>query len=285
MPSSSSPTPEKEVARIESVAQETKKEWMRYKKWYLIASVSAVAIDGVVGMFSGELELFFITVTIMLMGLNWMRIWHKMQRAFMQQFASRNGFQFEANGESKHRTGKLFAHKYVNDTTNVVRGSYLGHPFELFNYHYKVGEGKHATNYNATVLQYTFAGLVPQFSLTERMDGLSVIHRMALGQRVLELEGDLHKYFVVYVKELHEIEMLEVLTPEIMAFLIDHGCKLSFEFVGRNLFIYQDHVIGKREELEAFFGLTRLLVDRINHRIERLHDDVEAITAVSKKRS
>lgn len=283
MPSSTSSTPEKELALIESVAQETKKEWKKYTHWYLLGLIVAVVIDIVI-VSGGESGTPLTPIAIMLVGLNWVRIWRKMQRAFMQQFASRNGFQFEADGESKHRMGKLFAHKHVNDTTNVVRGSYLDHPFELFNYHYKVGDGKHATHYNATVLQYTFAGLVPQFSLTERGDGLSVIHRLALGQRVLELEGDFHKYFVVYVKELHEIEMLEVLTPEIMAFLIDHGCKLSFEFVGRNLFIYQDHVIGKREELEAFFGLTRLLVDRINHRIGRLHDDVEAITAVAKKK-
>lgn len=268
------------LAPVTNVRAEAKVQWLRHKYWYIVAITASLAIDG----FLGPDRARFFGLCIFALVLRYLWIWQTLHRALMQQFAERNGFRFVARGDSKHRLGKLFAHAFTCITTNVVSGEYLGYPFELFNYQYEVGSGKSKITYEATVLQYTFRGLVPQFSLTERTDSLPAIHRLALGQRVYTLEGDFHKYFVVHVKELHEIEMLEVLTPEIMAFLIDRGCKLSFEFVGRNLFIYQDHQIATKDELETFFLLTRLLVDRINHRIQRLHDDVTAIMEVGEKR-
>jgi hypothetical protein len=79
-----------------------------------------------------------------------------------------------------------------------------------------------------------------------------------------------------------EIEILEILTPEIMAFMIDEGKHLSFEFIENQLFIYQDKYIGEKQELVNFVTLARLLLGRLHKRIGRLHDDVAAMSSVAK---
>lgn len=213
----------------------------------------------------------------------WRYYYKKYHAEFMHNYATANNLQYQPTGNSEGRHGKLFSHDKKGKLSNLVSGSILGLPSDLFNYSFETSYGKNTVMHTVTALQINFPGLLPHFTVLERNESIDSILRWRTGEYEHELEGDFYKYFKLYVSDLEEIEILEILTPEIMAFMIDEAKHLSFEFAENQLFIYQDHYIVDSVELDKFNTLARMLVSRLQKRISRLHDDIATIRSVARK--
>ncbi|MBP7992902.1 MAG: hypothetical protein KAZ30_04635 [Candidatus Magasanikbacteria bacterium] len=207
----------------------------------------------------------------------------KNHAAFMRKFAQINKLSYQAEGDQINRHGKLFQHQKKGRLFNLISGTILNFPTELYNYSFESGMGKRDTKHAVTVLQINFNGLVPRFTVLERNETIDSILRWRNGEYEHELEGDFYKYFKLYISNHEETEILEILTPEIMAFMIDEARHLSFEFTENQLYIYQDHYISNSKDLDKFTTLARMLLTKLQKRISRLHDDVAAIRSTTGK--
>ena len=270
----------------QNVQVDTMKEFR--KAWWQFLLTFLVLISAAIWFFDGSLDIamdwakFILVVLGAHLSLVWSRHYRQFHKKFMSQFAAKHSLTFTATGQTTGRHGKLFIHPRPGELFNVVSGTILGLPSELFNYRYKSGSGKHSVTHEVTVLQVTFKWLVPNFAVIEKNETIDSILRARSGQYQHELEGDFFKFYTLYVADNFEIEILEILTPEIMAFMIDEGKHLSFEFIENQLFIYQNKYIGEIKELDNFVTLARLLLGRLHKRIGRLHDDVAAMSSVLK---
>ncbi len=271
---------------IQNVRLETMKKfrqaWWQFLITFLVTSAIGVWLyDGTVDDAMDAVKLVLVVLSLHISWV-WSRHYGQFHRRFMSQFAAEHKLVFTAVGQTTGRHGKLFKHLRSGKLFNIVSGTILGLPSELFNYTYKSGSGKATVTHEVTALQVTFKGLVPNFAVIEKKETIDSILRPGPGQYTHELEGDFFKFYKLYVTDNFEIEILEILTPEIMAFMIDEGKHLSFEFIENQLFIYQDKYIGEKQELVNFVTLARLLLGRLHKRIGRLHDDVAAMSSVAK---
>lgn len=256
------------------------KQKVRQQSWQLLISL---ALSVILGYFWGQegaiqLCIFVLGTHISIL---WRYYYKKYHAEFMLNFSIYNNLQYKATGDKNGRHGKLFSHAQKGRLFNVVSGKILGFPSDIFNYEFKTGSGKYAVTHCVTALQIIFPGPVPHFTVLERNETIDSILRWRNGEYEHELEGDFYKYYKLYITDNQEIEILEILTPEIMAFMIDEAKHLSFEFTENQLYIYQDHYIIDSHDLEKFSTLARMLITRLQKRIGRLHDDVAAIRSTS----
>lgn len=259
--------------------------WWHFLVTFLVTVAIGVWLyDGTV---DGVMDAIKFVLVALGLHLSWVWALHyrRFHKKFMSQFAVEHKLAFTMTGKTAGRHGKLFKHPRAGELFNIVSGTIFGLPSELFNYTYKSGGGRSSVTHEVTVLQVVFKGLVPHFSVIEKDETIDSILRPRDGQYAHELEGDFFKYYKLYVADNQEIEILEILTPEIMAFMIDEAKHFSFEFVENQLFIYQNQYIDNTDDLMNFVTLARLLLERLQKRIGRLHDDIAAIRSVTDRTS
>lgn len=201
----------------------------------------------------------------------------KQKQRFMQLFGERYGFSYEKDRRPGGRYPcRLFNIGHSRQMSNILHGVYEERPIELFHYNYTTGSGKHQQTHFFTACIIEFEGDLPDLVLEEKRflggDGLKDRHH-----RSLKLEGPFGETFRVFGSEDLEIEAYEVLTPDIMEFLMRRGGTYSFEFRGHRLYVVENNHLTTRRELEKLIEFAGAIVDRLGPRLARLHDDVEAI--------
>lgn len=92
---------------------------------------------------------------------------------------------------------------------------------------------------------YKVISTVMRFPLTTNLPGLVIVPAKqknrwtAYTGRELKLEGDFSRYFKVYIPEGMQNEALRLLTPDIMAYLIDRAQGFTIEFNNDRLLMYR----------------------------------------------
>lgn len=192
----------------------------------------------------------------------------------MKAFARRYGWSYRKLGSvTEHYRSNLFKIGHSRSITNHISGTYEKLPFELFHYRYTVGSGKHQHTSYYTVWVHTFPGPLPEMILEENVF-LQNVPLAGSTHRSLTLTSEFAKRFSLFVTEDLEIEALEVLTPEIMVFLIDHPSAYSIEFRGNQMYFVESGTLFHEKELTELATFVTTFIDRIGERVLRLHDDV-----------
>lgn len=191
------------------------------------------------------------------------RIWFifgRVQKEFMRQFAVSIGFFYTPSGPTETQ-GKLFSIGHSHRTYNMLSGTYQSYPVRIFTYSFTVGSGKQQHSYTYTVCEATGSTQFPDITLTSKQNGfLANPHVLSFSDEHIQLEGDFNKYFTLTVPKNYEQEAYEILTPDVMASLIDKAKKLNFEFVGDKIYVYVEHEITTRAELQELFDATSFLI-------------------------
>lgn len=231
----------------------------------------------VIGMiFFSRFGLASFVPTLIWFTAGWAIAYKLVQFEFMRQFAERNNLTFEVAGDTATLHGDLFARGHSAAMTCVLSGMRNGFPLRFFLYDYTTGTGKQKRAHFFTVAEVTFRGNLPDVIVdtTEDRytdDGIDGAHRVVvLGNRFDE-------HFTLRVAEGHEIEALEVFTPEIIEEVIGRGRGYSFEFINNHLYVWTAGHVQTSVRLRHMLELAHYLIDALAYRLGRLHDDVDAI--------
>ena len=163
----------------------------------------------------------------------------KMWAEFVQELGQSIGFSYAATATPDTVTSKLLSIGRDVVITDVLSGSYKDIPVRMYTYLYIVGAGKQSTSYTFLIFEVTFQGTMPEIFIASKFHFLNGFppETMSMG-KLLKVEGDFNTYFYPLVLENKEIEALELLTPDVMAGLIDRVSKISLEFSGNKMYIY-----------------------------------------------
>ncbi|WP_440710105.1 hypothetical protein [Herbiconiux sp. YIM B11900] len=158
----------------------------------------------------------------------------------LTRFARSNGFEYEHGDRSTDYPGTLFQ----RGTDRVVidrlrrRGGRL---FEAGNYAYEPGNthGVFTQRWGYLVVQLD-RGMPHLFlnSRPNRLLGAGGVPRGLAGAQILQLEGEFDRHFTLYCPQGYERDALYVLSPDLMALLIDHAAPYDIEIVDDLLFVY-----------------------------------------------
>jgi len=109
----------------------------------------------------------------------------------------------------------------------------------LFQYNYMTGNNqqKFGIEQNAQIVCLKLPVSLPRIFLNSRRNILNFMVPTDKMQEV-SLEGDFSSYFRVYFTPGSQITTLQILTPDVMAALLDFGFDYDFEILDNNLYIY-----------------------------------------------
>lgn len=94
------------------------------------------------------------------------------------------------------------------------------------------------------------------------------------GTERMRLEGDFDRYFAVYAPSGYERDALELLTPDVMACLIDYGRHWDVEVVEDRLIVASAKVRGRsdRDEITALLRFSELFGAELGHQAMHYSD-------------
>ena len=208
----------------------------------------------------------------------------KVADLFMQQFATANGFTYEAVGIAKGMPGTMFKLGHSKEVEDVVSGIYETYPVRLFTYHYTVGSGRSSRTYDRMVFETTLPTKLHRILLRSRNQKLSSGAFSGFDHpNEIKLGAPFDTAFELGADQDYEIEALEVVTPTFMEYLLALPLRFSIELVEDKLYIYSDKVITKSYELRYFFDIAREVTTHLAPIATRLKDDVAALDQFYKK--
>lgn len=114
-------------------------------------------------------------------------------------------------------------------------------------------------------LQLTLPRSLPHLVIDSRMNG-SLRTYLVNSQRI-SLEGDFDRHFTVYAPGAYAVDALQLLTPDVMACLIDHGRSWDMEIVEDQLTVASKRVRASadREEYTALLRFAELIGHELGH--------------------
>jgi hypothetical protein len=205
---------------------------------------------------------------------------HKKHKAFMQNFAKQNNLKYLPELDVKTMSGRLFEVGHSKRASYGIHGEYNKYPIRIFNYHYTVGSGKNSKTCIFTVCEINFENLDFPHIFLKSDSMLRHGIRDSLGQDKdikISLEEQFDKKFDLYCTQDYEIEALQIFTPKLLDYLVEHGNHFSIEFSKDKVYIYDDKIIRNEKEINQLYTVVKKILDNSGELIKRLDDDFEAM--------
>lgn len=263
---------------IEDVYSSTIGYIWRNAKLYLFGLVALVVVS-IYSILLFGVDPRFAIIPLMAALIGYGIVQKKIKRQFTIQFGASIGFSYVETGSMDSVSGDLFSFGHSRSIYDVLTGTHDGLPMRIFSYRFTVGSGKSSHTYSYTVFEVCLNNDVPEISLYSK-GHQGAISDMFSGNETIDLEGDFSQYFRLRVPKGHGLEVYQIFTPDVMAYLIDHAHEYSFDFSGKKLYIYAPKLIFNRKDLEAMFGL----VTYIDNMFRKNADGVNHIEQVDLKK-
>jgi hypothetical protein len=188
----------------------------------------------------------------------------------LKRFAAENGLDFSYDQKEVPRAGMIFN----KGSERVLRVGFSGaigdgQTFEIANYSYVTGSGKNRSENKWGFVRVTLSRQLPRMVIDGKRNNFitSNLPELFDSSQHLHLEGNFNDFFDVYVPAGYENDALYVLTPDIMALLLDNAAGYDLEIIGNQLFIYDDggfdfrdpsaieKVVGMAQKFQAEFEM------------------------------
>jgi hypothetical protein len=197
------------------------------------------------------------------------------------QFANANGWPI--NGELDPITltplSLLFGH---DQSYSPVIDAELGEAgADLFVYQTATGSGRSQHTYAFTIARVRMTAAMPHILLRAKGNIWSSIRPEFEDHEALSLEGDFNDYFSLQIEKGQEINVLEILTPDVMQTLINYSQKEDIEILGRYLFFIMSGDSRTPESTKKLVESTATLSGRIAEQVAQIFPPQEATAQVT----
>lgn len=121
-------------------------------------------------------------------------------------------------------------------------------------------------------LEFQMPRRLPHLVIDSQRNG-RLRHVLPENQRV-SLEGDFDRYFAVYVPNGYEVDALQLLTPDVMACLVDHGRHWDIEVVDDRVVVASHRASRRSDRVEytALLYFAELISDELGYQAQHYTD-------------
>ncbi|MDR1300222.1 MAG: hypothetical protein LBK50_00785 [Candidatus Nomurabacteria bacterium] len=202
---------------------------------------------------------------------------------------------YGSSAEERRREmrNKMFAHSngfaYISGANNIealkenstfvreaIRGVFeLSQNLRLAEYLFIVGSGDNAITYSGCYLRFAFSKQVPHIALEAYNNENSFAIDKSLER--LALEGNFNEHFSTFVEKDKHVDALKILTPDVMADMIDYASHLDMEMVDNYLYIFAPNLtlasLARQKgddpavKLRRFLLASDLIIKEINDQV------------------
>lgn len=173
-------------------------------------------------------------------------------------FAQQNNFVFTPHTTNLHYPGIIFAQGHDRQFFGRVHSTPEQRYFDAGAVQYTVGYGKNETTVRWGYMVLQLDRKLPHIVLDSKQNNASIFSASMSnlpvtfrGTQKLSLEGDFDKYFTLYCPQDYERDALYVLTPDLMALLIDNASPFDVEIVDDLMFVYSQQNLTLDNEAYA----------------------------------
>ncbi len=156
----------------------------------------------------------------------------------LQSFADRNKLTYLIGRADPGYAGMIFG----QGRSRFITEALFFPNFEIGNYEYVTGSGKNSQTHTYGYIKIPLKRPIPHIVLDAKKNNLfGKISNLPVSfsqSQTLELEGDFSNYFTLYVPETYERDALYILTPDVMAMLVDETNPYDLEALGTELYLY-----------------------------------------------
>lgn len=203
---------------------------------------------------------------------------HRRRRALLAGIAEALGWTYRADVGDRVWGGSVDEQIDRGNRTaqDHIDARHTAIPFDSIERTFVVGDREGATMHTMRAVRIPLPSEAPRITLRSRRGGgaLSVLPRRPAGRSQLRLEGDFSDVFEVSVPTGYETDALYVLTPDLMAILLDESADLDLEIVDSTLHVYFPAVdLTDETELRGFLTVIAALHDRFGRRTLLYRDE------------
>ena len=207
-------------------------------------------------------------------------------RIRLARFALANGFAFADRLEGNRRPGLGFPGHLRNIERGVIAGEHAGTPFQL-------GRNQSVARRDAervdirkpfAFIQLQLPTEVPHLVLKNRRSRVLPLAGLGLGNTSrVSLEGNFDTTFTLLCPAGYERDALYILTPNLMAALLDTASDAEVEFVDDRATLYfgPRTALWKPETMAGVFSVIEQLGARLQRQTARYEDDRAAASATA----
>ena len=204
------------------------------------------------------------------------RLWR--ERLAVSRFAEENGASYDAITAELPGAGMIFttgSERRVSDRVRFEREP----KFEVGNLSYRISLPRNAVldfhwGYVRIPLERRFPHTVLDSRANNGIRGARLPASMS-NRGTTELEGDFSRFFELTVPPGYERDALYLLTPDLMAVLIDEGADFDVEIVDDELFVYRPtpFALSTTEEWQRIERIVDTIGARTQRRTARYRDE------------
>ncbi|HEX5797289.1 MAG TPA: hypothetical protein VFX86_02775 [Candidatus Saccharimonadales bacterium] len=187
-------------------------------------------------------------------------------------FASQNGFTFEKANKHIVEKGSLYQRGHSKKETRIISGELYSLPMKISDYEYATGHGKNRTDYQIRVMRLTLPRHLPHMVIDCEVEsdsnGYSSLPITFDRSQKIELEGDFHKYFNLYVPDKYAVSALSIIAPDAMEALMRMKALCDIEIVENQIYFYWPDTEAKREKYENAFATVGEVMSEIGGKLK-----------------
>lgn len=215
---------------------------------------------------------------------------HIKHKNMLKGFADEMGLEYiESLSKNQSVLNSLESRLFSIGSSRTVSGLMVGeiekHPLKIFNYFYTVGSGKSSTRYSFTVTEIEIGETrFPHILLRSKKMWRYNSRRIFGANKDVEinLEDKYKGKFSLYHTKNYEIEVLQIFTPQLLDYLIEHGNKFSIEFYGNKIYVFDNKVIRNKEDLKELYSINEIILKNTDGLLHRLKNDFDVLHEVYK---
>ena len=203
---------------------------------------------------------------------------HRRRRTALAEIAATLGWKYRADIGDRPWGGSIDEQvdRGVRTAQDHLDASHSAVPFDSVERTFVVGDREGATMHTVRAVRIPLPSEAPRITLRSRRGGgvLSVLPQRPTGRARIRLEGDFSDVFDVSVPTGYETDALYVLTPDLMAILVDESADLDLEIVDSTLHVYFPAVdLTEGAELRRFLAVIAALHERFGRRTLLYRDE------------
>ncbi len=236
---------------------------------------------------SAELLIFLLALPVIILGFIVSALKESFRHKFYEQFAKTNNFTYTKTADLENQLGTIFQVGHSTKNEDIIEGEVNNLPVRLFNYQYTVKHGKSSTKYNKTIFEVDLQTSVPPLLLLvdTHLFGDNLSDNNISHTSKISLTPDLEQHFSLFTEKKFEIEALQIFTPEFLQLIYTKYKFFSIDFVGTKLYIYANHIITKKTELELMMEFLSLICQRLANKLPQMRGSIIALTESLSKTS
>lgn len=198
-------------------------------------------------------------------------------------------------GGSVAQSSRFYIHG-VNDGDNFMVSS-TAFGFDLFKTKIKSFKGMSRYSFRYIILAVDIDTELPHIFI----DGLkqnrfrynstnmwSLNKRLRPQERLIDLEGDFHKYFKVYIANIEhrEIAALSIVTPDVMLSMRDEGYNFDYEIYDKTLYVIAEDNIVNIDKFVGFLSAAQAVANELVPQLaKQLHSDSSKKLEINHKKA